>query len=31
MTATLSGIDILTFIFFDASTDVFLNALQEFS
>lgn len=31
MTATLSGIDMLTFIFFDASTDVFLNALQEFS
>ena len=31
MTATLSAIDIVTFIFFDASTDIFLNALQEFS
>lgn len=31
MTTTLSGIDIVTFLFFDASTDVFLNALQDFS
>lgn len=30
MTATLSAIDIVTFIFFDAGTP-FLNALQEFS
>jgi len=30
MTATLSGIDIVTFLFFDAGTP-FLNALQEFS
>jgi len=30
MTATLSGIDIVTFLFFDAGTP-FLNALQDFS
>jgi hypothetical protein len=31
MTATASRTDILGFLFFDASTDVYLNALQDFN
>jgi len=31
MTSTLSSIDIVAFLFFDASSDVFINALQDLS